>query len=376
VPGGILFVYNAVADAKRHGYFTECLTFTQVGLIGEVLDKTGLKVVHLNLQSPEQLADVVRREGPFIIAFCLAEGFLDIPLSLVDGSGAGWVRRILDDLEVEATHCAAPTLDICRHKDQTHKILSRFNLPVPQHFTVRPGIDSLEKQLKIIEETMTMPLFVKPAGGGSSVGISDRSLVRTYKELASQVYTLLREFGDSPILVEKYLPGREYTVGIMGNKDKLVLPIIAFPLDEKVRTLESKRMGDEDRVGQEIIAIGDPRYYRMSKLVVDAFEAIGARDVLRIDIREDSEGNPVIIDVNALPTMTPSASMAQMALWAGFSYDYFIELFLNIALERVHGHADVADVARLKLRKKRGLSRDMTLKESSSVESATNDRDI
>lgn len=86
--------------------------------------------------------------------------------------------------------------------------------------------------------------------------------------------------------------------------------------------------------------MGDPTYRQLSKLVTGAFDAVGAQDVLRIDIREDSQGNPIIVDVNGTPAMTPSASLAQMAGWAGFSYNYFVELFLNIALERVYAHAD------------------------------------
>ena len=364
-------MYNAVAEADRHGYFTECMTFTQMGIIGEVLGQTGHEVVHLNLQSPEQFEHVVRMEGPFTIAFCIAEGFLDLPISLVDGSGAAWVRHVLEDLGLEATHSDATTLDICRHKNKTHRALSRFGLAVPPYFVVGPGVDSLQQQLRTVEDKMTFPLFVKPAGGGNSVGISDRSLVHTSAELTSQVYSLLREFGDFPLLVEPYLPGREYTVGIMGNKDKLVLPIIAFPLEQKVRTLAAKKAADANRTVQEIVAAGDSRYQQLAELTAAAFDAIGARDVLRIDIREDGAGNPIIIDVNAIPTMTPSASLAQMADWAGFSYDYFIGLFLNIALERVYGQADVTDVHR----EERGLSTPMTLREPPPAESGANDKD-
>ncbi|NLG87583.1 MAG: hypothetical protein GX489_10285 [Firmicutes bacterium] len=371
MPGRILFMYNAVAEAQRHGYFTECMTFTQIDIMGEALGQTGHEVVHLNLQSPEQLKQVVRMDGPFTIAFCIAEGFLDLPISLVDGSGAAWVRHVLEDLNVAATHSDAATLDICRHKDRTYKALNRFGLAVPPHVVIRPGADSLEKQLHTIERKLSFPLFVKPAGGGNSVGISERSVVRNFAELTSQVDALLGEFGDFPLLVETYLPGREYTVGIMGNRDKLVLPIIAFPFEQKIRTLAAKRAADGDRPGQEIITIGDPLYHKLSKLTAAAFDAVSARDVLRIDIREDSEGNPIIIDVNAIPTMTPSASLPQMAAWAGFSYDCFIELFLNIALERVYGQTDVINV----YREERGINTLINLEKLPLAEFRADDKD-
>lgn len=336
--GKILFLYNAVADAEKRGYFPQLMSCSQIDVFSEVLNNTGHQVVQLNLRSPEQLRDFVRTNGPFNIAFCIAEGFLDLPAAIADGSGAAWVRRVLADLGVEATHSAAPTMEVCWYKDRTHQALSRLGLPIPQYCVIRPELESLKQQLQSIEQEMTFPLFVKPAAGGTSVGISERSLVSTPQELGAQVHSLLREFKNLPVLVETYLRGREYTVGVMGNRDKLVLPIIAFPLDQKVRTLRTKRNGDKS--GQEKIAAGDPRYRLLSGLAVDVFDAVGAQDVVRIDFKEDGEGKPVVIDVNGSPALTPSASLAQMAAWAGFSYQQFIELFINIALERVCGQVD------------------------------------
>lgn len=340
----ILFVYNAVADAKKRGYFPQLMSFSQIDVFNKALDNTGYKGVHLNLRSPEQLRDFVRMNGPFSIAFCIAEGFLDLPASIADGSGAARVRRVLDDLGVQATHSTAPTMEVCWHKDRTHETLSRFGIPIPRHFVIRPEMESLEKQLQSIEQKMIFPLFVKPAAGGTSVGISERSLVSTPQELAAQVHTLLREFKNLPVLVETYLPGREYTVGVMGNRDnKLVLPIIAFPLNQKIRTVAAKKMGD--RLGEEIITAGDPSYQWLSELATGVFDAVGAQDVLRIDIKKDGEGNPAVIDVNGSPALTPSASLAQMAVWAGFSYNDFIKMFISIALERVYEQAGVIDVS-------------------------------
>lgn len=348
VKGKILFLYNAVADAKKRGYFPQLMSFSPIDVFSEALNNTGYQVVPLNLHNPEQLRDFVRTKGPFSIAFCIAEGFLDLPVSLADGSGAARVRRVLDDLGVEATHSTASTMEVCWHKDQTYQALRRFGILTPRYFVIQPGKGLLEQQLQSIEQKMTFPLFVKPAVGGTSVGISERSLVSTPRELAVQVYTLLKEFKNLPILVETYLAGREYTVGVMGNREKLVLPIIAFPLSQKIRTTTAKKMGSKS--GREIISVGDSRYQQLSELAIGVFDAVGAQDVLRIDIREDCEGNPAVIDVNGNPAMTPSASLAQMAAWAGFSYDYFMELFLNIALKRVYKSANMPDVAEPELK--------------------------
>ncbi|MFY9604500.1 MAG: hypothetical protein WBJ39_03070 [bacterium] len=333
----ILFLYNAVAEEERHGHYGECMTFAQAAKIGQALVEGGHQVLHLNLRSPVQLEEFLRAHGPFTIAFCIAEGFLALPSTLFDGTGTPWVRKILEKRGVPATHTSVAGMEVCRNKDETYQALAANNIRVPAHFTIRPEAGSIDQQLKAIEEMMQFPLFVKPCGGGNSIGISEKSIVNNPRELEEQVYFLLEDLGDLPILVETYLPGQEYTIGIIGNEEKTVLPILAFPRDEKVRSFQVKKTSFTRRHEQEIITAEDPRYWRLYKLAVDTFAAVGAQDILRIDVREDSYGTPMVIDVNGTPTLTESSSLPYMAAQAGFSYSELINHILDTALERVYG---------------------------------------
>ena len=81
--GRILFLYNAVPEEERQGHYGECMTLTDVAKIGQALIQGGHRVLHLNLRSPAQLEDFIRAQGPFTIAFCIAEGFLALPSTLL-----------------------------------------------------------------------------------------------------------------------------------------------------------------------------------------------------------------------------------------------------------------------------------------------------
>ena len=335
--GRILFLYNAVPEEKRQGHYGECMTLTDVAKIGQALIQGGHRVLHLNLRSPAQLEDFIRAQGPFTIAFCIAEGFLALPSTLFDGSGTPWVRRILEKMGVPTTHSSVTGMEICRHKDETYQVLAANNIRVPAHFIIRPDASSIDQQLIAIEEMMHFPLFVKPCGGGNSIGITEKSIVSNPRELQLQVYSLLQDLGELPLSVETYLSGQEYTIGIVGNEEKTVFPILAFPRNERVRSFMVKKTSSAKRHEQEIITAEDPRYWRLYKLAIDTFTAVGAQDILRIDVREDSNGTPMVIDVNGTPTLTEKASLPYMASHAGFSFTELIKHILDTALERVYG---------------------------------------
>ena len=104
-----------------------------------------------------------------------------------------------------------------------------------------------------------------------------------------------------------------------------------------------KKSSSTKRQEQEVITSEDPRYWRLYKLAVDTFHAVGAQDILRIDVREDESGTPMVIDVNGTPSLSPSGSLPYMAAQTGISYDDLLAYILNTALERVYSK-EVADV--------------------------------
>ncbi|WP_338825433.1 D-alanine--D-alanine ligase [Moorella humiferrea] len=323
----ILFLFNAVPAQERRGPYSDCLSWETVINIYRALLEGGSDVYPVNVRSRRQLEKSLSRLPAPHLAFVLAEGFLDEPHTLYDGSGAAQVRFLLQKYGIPASHSPAETMEICRHKNLTYQVLQRHSLPVPPYKVIDPGRGLLRQQMERAVAELGFPLFVKPNGGGNSIGISDASKVFDFAGLERQVKTLLEILGKLPVLVERYLPGQEFTVGLIGRSPCYILPPIAF-LSRKIRTSAIK--GKQDVT--ENIFPEDIRYQLLSDLAVKVLAATGARDALRIDLRSDSEGGFYIIDVNGTPSLSPAASLTAMAMAAGLRYSQFINFILYQSL--------------------------------------------
>lgn len=188
------------------------------------------------------------------------------------------------------------------------------------------------------------PLFAKPVAEGSSMGIRQSSICRTEAELRERVEMLQRDY-QQPVLVEEFLPGEEYTVGIVGNGDQAevvgVMQIVPRDPDgDFVYSLEVKR--DYLRrvryvMSDELLAAGltPAELEAIRELALDVHRAFGCRDVSRVDIRRDRDGLPNFIEVNPLPGMNPPYSdLVILALGHGWTYDRLIGRIVDAATAR------------------------------------------
>lgn len=165
------------------------------------------------------------------------------------------------------------------------------------------------------------PLFVKPAAEGSSKGVTGRSRVGSREELREACAELLRDF-EQPVLVEAYLPGREMTVGIVGNGDDArvvgVMEVLFVNGDGDYTALNKKEY--ESRVRYQLLD-GEPVAQRARQVALAAYRALSCRDVARVDLRCDGAGEPHFLEVNPLPGLHPTYSdLPIMATLAGISY--------------------------------------------------------
>lgn len=161
------------------------------------------------------------------------------------------------------------------------------------------------------------PLFVKPACEGSSMGISQSSLCRTPEEL-NAVVAQLEKYG--PVLVEEFLPGDEYTVGVVQGEVLGVMQVVPrTPQKDFVYTIEVKR-DYENLVDYKLVDAPD-----VARLALDVWREFHLRDVARIDVRRDRDGVPCFIEVNPLPGVHPKHSdLVIMARLAGVTYEQLI----------------------------------------------------
>ncbi|HHX50158.1 MAG TPA: hypothetical protein GX711_01815 [Clostridia bacterium] len=324
----ILFAFNAVTEKKRKGLFGECASWETVSTISHALLESGHQIWPINVHTHQQLISFVKKIPKPHLAFVYAEGFLGDPETLWDGSGPSILRNILSDFHIPSSHSTSEVMTLCRHKELTYQRLGSFGLAVPLYQVVNPK----DFQATDLQGNLSFPLFVKPSGGGCSLGIDEFSIVQNMGDLQYKLRKIYEELGETPTIVETFLPGREYTVGVIGNDKKYVLPVIAFPQDEGIRSFWRKR--NEKQSHWSIIEASDPTFRTFREMAVHTFEALQASDVIRIDFKEDAQGKPHIIDVNGTPALTAGASLAFMADWLGINQQQLINLIVAQSLAR------------------------------------------
>lgn len=170
------------------------------------------------------------------------------------------------------------------------------------------------------------PLIVKPAYGGSGEGISSNSIVRNFEELEQA-----RRAGErfSPLLIEKFIPGKELTVGLLGNPPH-VLPPLEVSFDRLPKEVARINSFEAKTTYSDLVEVKPaclPGKVRLSveEVAFRAFQALGLRDYARCDIRLDESGNPYVLEINSLPGLEPGYSdLPRAAEAANISYKELI----------------------------------------------------
>jgi D-alanine-D-alanine ligase len=180
------------------------------------------------------------------------------------------------------------------------------------------------------------PAFIKPIAEGTGKGCESASVVRTREELDVAAAKLLKRY-NQPVLVETYLPGREFTVGIVGNgKDAAVLGVCEIQLKEdaeaNVYSLHNKELCEElviySRADDEEARLAGTR-------ALAAYHALECRDAARIDFRSNASGEPYFLEANPLAGLHPHHSdLPILAAQNGISYVELIGMILDAGLAR------------------------------------------
>ncbi|MDD4869731.1 MAG: D-alanine--D-alanine ligase [Kiritimatiellae bacterium] len=185
---------------------------------------------------------------------------------------------------------------------------------------------------------MKFPLFAKPVAEGTGKGINQYSRIESMEQLESTCRDLL-EFFKQPVLVEEFLPGREFTVGIIGTAEKAhvmgTMEVEVLPMaGGNIYSFETKERCDEL---VRYTPLKDMVFRReIEDLALDAYLALECRDAARTDIRVDSSGSPSFMEINALPGLHPTHSdLPMIATQEGVSYTDLISTIISSALRRL-----------------------------------------
>ncbi len=271
------------------------------------------------------------RRGNFDFAFNIAEG--------VRGEAReAQIPAMLEMLGIPYSGSGVTTLAITLDKRRTKEVLEANGIRTPR-FQLLSRANDLRSDLKF-------PLFLKPNGEGSSRGITAKSLVSSKEELEETVSEMAAAYRQ-PVLVEEYLTGREFTVGLVGNPPE-VLPIVEVSFEglpagaPKFDCYEVKWIYDSLDAGFDTTTcpanLDDDLRARISEAATRTFEALEVRDLCRLDLRLDEDGEPSVFDVNALPGLIPdpaeNSRFPKAAYAAGYSYEELIGRVFDAALAR------------------------------------------
>jgi D-alanine-D-alanine ligase len=243
------------------------------------------------------------------------------------------VPAILDVYGIAYTFSDALVMALTLDKGMTKTVLRGHGVPTADYAVVKSPDDL--KGLKL-----NYPLFAKPIAEGTGKGIDPGSIVKDAKALSDRCHYLLERFAQ-PVLVESYLPGREFTVGLWGTGPKaqaigtleIVLRDSAEP---NVYSYVNKENCEELVDYVPVWADKDPLVKRCEEIALAAWRALDCRDGGRIDLRCDSKGEPLFMEVNPLAGLHPHHSDLPMICTAcNIPYVDLIRRIVDSARTRV-----------------------------------------
>ena len=287
------------------------------------------------------------------LPFAIKEVKPDICFNIAEGLGGdareAQVPALLEMLCIPYTGSRVLTNGISLDKTLTKRIWRDRRLPVAPFQEFITGEEPLRPELKF-------PLFVKPAREGTGMGVDMKAIVKNEKELRERADYIINTY-QQPALVETFLPGREFTVGVMGRSDAKLFsrhpewyekdgfhrfPILELDSSRSVtpwvysNEAKSKDVGADGAPGYFCPAEIDPELEKKLKyFALRAHLLLNALDVSRTDIRLDEEGNPRLIEINTLPGLTPDYSdLCLQAKAEGIRYEDLVLDILYLGASR------------------------------------------
>jgi D-alanine-D-alanine ligase len=268
----------------------------------------------------------------------------DLVFNLCEGINghAKYEEMVVGTLElagVPFTGCRAWPTTICHRKHVANTLLSAAGLPVPA-FTLAQG--------NKLPTEFPLPAIVKPAAEDASVGIDNGAVCTSKRALKKRVAHMLEQFEE--VLVQEYVPGREFNVGFVGTRMLPIAeirfegmpdgtwPIVSYaakwipgsPEDEGTHPICPAEVDPE--LGKRIAQVARDAWHQMA----------GGEGYGRVDLRVTEEGQPYILEVNPCPDLSSNAGLARMGRAFGWSYDELVMQVVDEALMRSQSHSAAA----------------------------------
>jgi len=266
------------------------------------------------------------------VIFNLCEGFRNTSTHEMNVAG------LWELMEIPYTGNTPLTLGLAQNKVLTKRILHTHGLLTPEYEVY----DGVPEQCEL-----EYPLIAKPSHEDGSLGITQDSIIHDFENLQKTVCNLLEKY-DQPILVEKFIAGREFNIAVLGNDEPQVLPPseISFKRIKKyypITSYEAKWLNDHPLYKQTPpicpakIPVGLNQ--RLSDLGLRVYHLLMGRDYGRIDVRMDENENLFVLEYNPNPDISPDAGYIRSLKAAGMDYEHFADFLVHEALTRkTHVH--------------------------------------
>jgi D-alanine-D-alanine ligase len=288
------------------------------------LESAGHKIVLIGGARP--LIDLITSgELKVDIVFNISEGFRG-------RNRESQVPAILDLYNIPFVGADALTLGVTLDKVMAKKCFIAEGLPTARYFKATLEDDLFELN------TIGFPLFVKTLHEGTSKGITQASRVENFKQLKEQVEHICRNY-KQPALVEEFIKGTEFTVGVIGNNPPEPMPVVQYAIGGKTalgNEFYSYRHVVEKSVEYICPApIEEKLALHLQDLAVRAYKSVDCRDFGRVDFRVDKSGNPYVLEINPLPNLGPDDVFVLFAKVKGMTYNQIINKIMDEALIRL-----------------------------------------
>ncbi|GAC1416120.1 MAG: D-alanine--D-alanine ligase [Candidatus Velthaea sp.] len=247
----------------------------------------------------------------------------DIVFNALHGTGGedGQIQGVLEWMGIPYTGSDITSCALAMDKHLTKKLLAAEGLPTPAWDTFDLGGGTLP----LLPGSLNPPIVVKPRYSGSSAGVS---IVRTHEEWTKAM--IAASGRTNHLLAEEFIPGREFSAGVLGEDALPVIEIISgdefFSYDAKYKAGGARHIVPAP-IDHDLSA-------RLQMLALSVHRLIGLRDYSRTDFIVTKEGRPYILEINALPGLTPQSLLPEEAQNIGVSYEALIDRLIAYAMGR------------------------------------------
>jgi D-alanine-D-alanine ligase len=247
----------------------------------------------------------------------------DVVFNALHGPGGedGEIQGVLEWMGIPYTGSGIAACAVAMDKHLTKKLLAAEGLPTPAWDV----FDLTGGTLPLLPGSLNLPLVVKPRSSGSSAGVV---IVRSHEAWSKAILDAASRTPE--VLAEEFVAGREFSCGVLGEE---ALPVVEILPSDEFYSYDAKYKPGGSR---HLVPapIDHDLTSRLQTLALSVHRLLGLRDYSRADFIVSKEGRPTVLEVNALPGMTPTSLLPDEALHAGISYEALVERLLQYALAR------------------------------------------